>query len=383
MIALPRAYIILILYAFVASLLQSCRSSNELSDQFILYDKGQSSLYLHTKYCWRGGGVAELNFNCDQLGKNFPRNDSISVDILLCQDSATCLPIQKNILVLDSALTGSISLTGIDTAKSLFVFLTMNSLVVKQNISFFIHSKQVSSPLYIDPLCNYFSIKDSLLLRSSMILRDTSPSMPWGKSIENSPLFGKIELADTMTLLQGYIYSPAVDTPISPQAFLPMITEDAYPKIQTVHAMYRSLSYIDKSLPTYSSDSIARLYVELFWYKTALKDFVKAKELIRIYYNRVQLANEFFTSYKEGWKTDRGMALILLGLADEIHADYVGETWVYYAEGDAEDITLTFLRIHDSPVYNDLRLERSSVQESIWQRSIMNWKRGDIFSSIN
>ena len=40
----------------------------------------------------------------------------------------------------------------------------------------------------------------------------------------------------------------------------------------------------------------------------------KAKSLIAIYYNRIQNANLHFTTFKEGWKTDRGMIYVVFGL---------------------------------------------------------------------
>src|SRR5690606_16033435 len=37
------------------------------------------------------------------------------------------------------------------------------------------------------------------------------------------------------------------------------------------------------------------------------KDAERAKTLMRNYFRRVEQANTYFSSYKEGWKTDRGM----------------------------------------------------------------------------
>ena len=43
------------------------------------------------------------------------------------------------------------------------------------------------------------------------------------------------------------------------------------------------------------------------------KSLERAKELIKNYYGRLQHANLFFTSYLEGWKTDRGMIFMIFG----------------------------------------------------------------------
>ena len=55
----------------------------------------------------------------------------------------------------------------------------------------------------------------------------------------------------------------------------------------------------------------------------------RAKDFMRNYYKRVEWANSYFTSYKEGWKTDRGMIYILFGLPDELYKFADREIWTY------------------------------------------------------
>jgi GWxTD domain-containing protein len=58
-------------------------------------------------------------------------------------------------------------------------------------------------------------------------------------------------------------------------------------------------------------------------------DADRAKKLIRDYFRRVELANTYFTSYKEGWKTDRGMIYIVFGLPHEVFRFNDREVWNY------------------------------------------------------
>jgi GWxTD domain-containing protein len=55
----------------------------------------------------------------------------------------------------------------------------------------------------------------------------------------------------------------------------------------------------------------------------------RARILMRSYFRRVEQANLQFTSYKEGWKTDRGMILIVYGLPDEVFRFKDREIWNY------------------------------------------------------
>ncbi len=58
-------------------------------------------------------------------------------------------------------------------------------------------------------------------------------------------------------------------------------------------------------------------------------DKERAKTFMRNYFKRVELANKLFTSFKEGWKTDRGMIFIVFGAPDEVQVNGAQEIWNY------------------------------------------------------
>lgn len=58
-------------------------------------------------------------------------------------------------------------------------------------------------------------------------------------------------------------------------------------------------------------------------------DKERAKNFMRNYFRRVEFANQFFTSYKEGWKTDRGMIFLVFGAPDEVMLNGQQEIWAY------------------------------------------------------
>jgi GWxTD domain-containing protein len=59
------------------------------------------------------------------------------------------------------------------------------------------------------------------------------------------------------------------------------------------------------------------------------RDKDRARNVIRKYFRRVELANIFFTSFKEGWKTDRGMIYTIYGPPDEVSRAGSSEIWSY------------------------------------------------------
>jgi GWxTD domain-containing protein len=78
-----------------------------------------------------------------------------------------------------------------------------------------------------------------------------------------------------------------------------------------------------------------RLFRE-FWDSKDPTEQSPTNELMDEYYRRVAFANRSFTTFREGWKTDRGMVYIILGPPDEIvrrpfnrsNKPYV--VWAYY-----------------------------------------------------
>lgn len=60
----------------------------------------------------------------------------------------------------------------------------------------------------------------------------------------------------------------------------------------------------------------------------------RARTFMRSYFKRVELANHYFTSYKEGWKTDRGMIYIIFGLPQEVYLFEDREVWEYSKNND-------------------------------------------------
>lgn len=101
-------------------------------------------------------------------------------------------------------------------------------------------------------------------------------------------------------------------------------------------------------------------------------DADRAKSFMRAYFKRVELANQFFTSYKEGWKTDRGMIFIIFGLPDEIFRFSDREVWNY--KGNSIKINFEFIK--SSTVFDpdNYVLIRQKKFQSTWYEVIDLWR---------
>lgn len=115
--------------------------------------------------------------------------------------------------------------------------------------------------------------------------------------------------------------------------------------------------------------------VEKFWLNcTGNQD--RAKEIIRKYYNRERDANLFFTSYIEGWKTDRGMIYLIYGAPNVIYRTAYGETWTYGEENNINSLSYTFSKVDNPFTDNDFILERSAVYKQNWGIAVDIWRQG-------
>ncbi len=144
--------------------------------------------------------------------------------------------------------------------------------------------------------------------------------------------------------------------------------------------MIEPLTYLlsDKEMDDMNSQADKKLAVDNFWLG-ASDNIDRAKEQIRIYYNRVLYANYYFTSFKEGWRTDRGMIYVIYGPPTGLYKTPTEEKWVYGNEKSTQKISFTFKKV-DSPFsYNIYRLSRSADLNSRWVQAIRSWRQGNIF----
>ena len=101
-------------------------------------------------------------------------------------------------------------------------------------------------------------------------------------------------------------------------------------------------------------------------------DTERAKNFMRNYFRRVELANEFFTSYKEGWKTDRGMIYIIFGLPDQVFRFTDREVWTY--KNNTYKITFDFVKSSTLFDPENFVLVRDKKFQETWYEVIDLWR---------
>jgi len=124
-----------------------------------------------------------------------------------------------------------------------------------------------------------------------------------------------------------------------------------------------------------------KLAIDNYWLDIAGNND-DARELIRVYYNRVLFSNLYFTSYKEGWKTDRGMVYVIFGAPDLLEKNPDEEKWFYRSKRSGSKIEFRFVRNNTPLSFDDFILDRNSASSAIWSQAVESWKRGKIYSPL-
>ncbi|MDR9373877.1 MAG: GWxTD domain-containing protein [Schleiferiaceae bacterium] len=121
-------------------------------------------------------------------------------------------------------------------------------------------------------------------------------------------------------------------------------------------------------------------WVDRFW-QNRTGSGASAKQLIESYYERVEQANRIFTSYLEGWKTDRGILYIIYGPPDKVFPSSSGETWVYGNQTSSLSYVFNFTKVSNPFSDNDYELERDRRYRFGWGKAIESWRNGYTYDS--
>lgn len=160
------------------------------------------------------------------------------------------------------------------------------------------------------------------------------------------------------------------------------VPTEAYPNVSAAKDMVAPLRYItsSKEWDAMVASTDPRKAVERFWTDAAgSRD--RAREAIAAYYGRVESANRHFTSYTEGWKTDRGLVHIIFGTPTTIRKNANSETWVYGDETNLMSLVFNFVRRVEPFSDNDLVLQRDPRLKSAWYRNVESWRNGRILQN--
>lgn len=163
------------------------------------------------------------------------------------------------------------------------------------------------------------------------------------------------------------------------------ITSSFFPSVRNVNEFAEPLFYLmgrreyERLMSIQDPDSLKR-EVDLFWLKD-MRNSNRARQVIELYYSRVEQANKQFSNFKEGWKTDMGMVFILFG--PPYYVENYLDTSIWYYSYNRSDPLTTFRfyrpKISDQFFpYNHYVLLRERYYHSVEYDVIQSWKLGSV-----
>jgi GWxTD domain-containing protein len=156
---------------------------------------------------------------------------------------------------------------------------------------------------------------------------------------------------------------------------------EEFPNISSAIQMIEPVRYLTtrKEYDELIRSADQRSAIDKFWLKIG-ENTERSRELIRKYYGRVVEANKLFSSYKEGWKSDRGMIYIIYGAPNVVYKTTYSESWIYGEEGSLFSTSFTFIKVDNPFTDNDFILTRTPLYQNNWFSAIDTWRHGRAYN---
>jgi GWxTD domain-containing protein len=159
-----------------------------------------------------------------------------------------------------------------------------------------------------------------------------------------------------------------------------VVADRRFPKMTRPEKLIKPVLYMSTGteINELNQAKDAKKALDRYWLSLLAGNEEVARRTIHTFYDRVEDANRLFTSYKEGWKTDKGMVFIILGAPDRVQRSRDREVWVYNRRANVSEINFTFNRKPNQFVEDHYELVRYAEYQPIWYPIVEAWRTGAI-----
>lgn len=158
-----------------------------------------------------------------------------------------------------------------------------------------------------------------------------------------------------------------------------------FPAIRTPKELAKPLAYLmrkkeyEELMSMQDADSVKKA-IDQYWLGN-IKNSAKARQVLELYYDRVEQANLQFSNFKEGWKTDPGMIYILFGPPSFVDYGFGYMTWIYNFDTGNRSPAITFRDVqYGNSLYpfEHYLLNRDPALHGAEYKQIQAWNDGSI-----
>ena len=264
---------------------------------------------------------------------------------------------------------------------------------VRLNDRFGVFVNDISMPIFK----NYISQKDTFQIKSVIpqakelfLIRYNNQFEPAQSPMATSirPAIKNLEIKEIIkiqtntpiSLPNEGLYLAVEDTNVTKNGFGFMIVDNRFPRFTRPEKLAKPLVYISSSQETkaVNENKDAKQALDRYFLTVTGGNQALSKKIIKIYYHRIEDANRLFTTYKEGWKTDKGMVYIVLGPPNKVQRSRDREVWMYAQSQNFSEIIFTFNRKPNQFTENYYELVRYPEYQAYWYPFVEAWRTGNV-----
>jgi GWxTD domain-containing protein len=175
-----------------------------------------------------------------------------------------------------------------------------------------------------------------------------------------------------------YVLTQSPDSHQDGYGFL--VVDERFPRDTEPQSLKESLVYMStpKEIEELKNNENAKEALDLYFLNVAKGNQALAKQLVKTYYKRVADANKLFSTYKEGWKTDKGMVFVIMGPPSRVQRNRQREVWLYAQNSNNSEIIFTFYRKTNAFTDQNFELVRYPEYSSFWYPFVEAWRTGNV-----
>jgi GWxTD domain-containing protein len=159
-----------------------------------------------------------------------------------------------------------------------------------------------------------------------------------------------------------------------------LVVNDRYPKLTFAEQIKEPLIYMStpEEITQITTTENAKDAIDLYLLSMSKGNQTLSKQVMKAYFKRVEDANKLFSSYKDGWKTDKGMVYVIMGPPSRVQRNRQREVWLYAQSQNSSEIIFTFYRKANSFTDQNFELVRYPEYSSFWYPYVEAWRTGNV-----
>ncbi len=190
----------------------------------------------------------------------------------------------------------------------------------------------------------------------------------------------KIQTNQFLQLPDEGLYLVVEDTTQLRQGFVILSVDNRFPKLTKPELLVKPIVYMSSAqeMRSIMENENAKLAMDKFFLTLSSGNQATAKQIIKNFYRRIEESNRLFTTYKEGWKTDKGMIYTILGPPNRVQRGRDREVWVYSQNLNFSEIIFTFNKKTNQFTDNYYELVRYPEYQAYWYPFVEAWRTGKV-----